>query len=142
MEKQLIARASIRLQARRDQVWEALVTPESIKEYMFGADVVSDWQEGSPIVWKGEWKGQPYEDKGVIRRMEPARYLEYTHFSPLSGLPDEPENYHTVSIDISFEGDLTRVSLTQDNNRSEEERNHSETNWRTMLEAMRTLLEP
>ena len=72
--------------------------PEAIRRYMFGTTVVSDWKEGGPIVWKGEWKGKAYEDKGVILRLEPERILQYSHFSPQSGLPDTPENHHTVTI--------------------------------------------
>jgi hypothetical protein len=40
---------------------------------MFGANVVSDWKEGGQIVWKGEWQGKVYEDKGVILKIEPER---------------------------------------------------------------------
>jgi uncharacterized protein YndB with AHSA1/START domain len=54
MPTNLIARASITINASRAQVWNALVSPEAIKQYMFGADVITDWREGSPIVWKGE----------------------------------------------------------------------------------------
>ena len=65
----------------------ALVDPAAIKQYMFGTTVESDWREGSSIVWKGEWQGRAYEDKGVILRLEPGRLLQYSHFSPLSGAP-------------------------------------------------------
>ena len=62
----ITARASTTIDKPVAIVWRALVTPETIKRYMFGATVVSDWKEGSAIVWKGEWKGKPYEDKGKI----------------------------------------------------------------------------
>jgi hypothetical protein len=42
-------------------------------QYMFGTNVISDWQEGSPILWKGEWQGKKYEDLGVILKLEPER---------------------------------------------------------------------
>jgi uncharacterized protein YndB with AHSA1/START domain len=137
----LIARASIVVDAPAEKVWHALVTPSVIKQYMFGTEVTSDWKEGSPISWKGEWQGRPYEDKGVIRQVQPRRALQYTHFSPGAGLPDRPENYHTVTIQLSAEGNGTRVSLTQDNNLSEEARSHSEKNWGMMLEGLKTLVE-
>jgi uncharacterized protein YndB with AHSA1/START domain len=136
-----IARASIIIDARPEKVWDALVTPSAIKQYMFGTTVRSDWREGSPITWSGEWQGKPYEDKGVIRQLQPRRALQYTHFSPLAGLPDRPENYHTVTIQLSTEGERTRVSLTQDNNSNEEARSHSEKNWGMMLEGLKKLVE-
>jgi uncharacterized protein YndB with AHSA1/START domain len=137
----LIARSSITIDAPAAQVWNALVDPTAIKQYMFDTNVTSDWKKGSPIVWKGEWKGKAYEDKGVIRQIEPGRALQYTHFSPLAGLPDRPENYHTVTIQLSAEGERTRVSLTQDNNPTEEARAHSESNWGMMLEGLKKFVE-
>ena len=137
----LIAKATIRINATTDRVWNALVNPEAIKQYMFGTNVVSEWQEGSPITWKGEWQGKPYEDKGVILKLQPRRTIQYSHFSPLSGLPDKSENYHTVTIDLSAEGNQTQLSLTQDNNATEEARADSEKNWGMMLAAMKKFLE-
>lgn len=137
----LIARSSVVIDAPADKVWSALVSPAAIKQYMFGTTVTSDWKEGSPITWKGEWKGTSYEDKGVICQVEPGRALQYTHFSPGAGLPDKPENYHTVSVQLSPEGGGTRVSLTQDNNPTEEARAHSESNWTTMLDGLKKYVE-
>jgi uncharacterized protein YndB with AHSA1/START domain len=137
----LIARSSITIDALPAKVWQALVTPAAIKQYMFGTNVTSDWKEGSPITWKGEWQGKAYEDKGVIHQFKPNQALQYTHFSPLAGLPDKPENYHTVSIQLSTDGNGTRVSLTQDNNPTEEARSHSEKNWKMMLEGLKKFVE-
>jgi uncharacterized protein YndB with AHSA1/START domain len=140
MPKNLIANASVSIAAPAARVWDALVTPQVIKQYMFGTTVASDWKQGSAITWKGEWQGKPYEDKGKIQMVEPRRLLQYTHYSPGSG-PDIPENYHTVTIELSEAGKQTRVSLSQDNDASEEARQHSEQNWKMMLEGLKKLLE-
>ena len=42
----------------------------------FAADVESDWKIGSPIRFKGEFKGKPYEDKGVLLKVKPGRRLK------------------------------------------------------------------
>ena len=136
-----VARASVRIDAPPDQVWDALVDPRAIEEYMFGAKVTTDWREGSPIRWQGEWKGKPYEDKGEVLQIEPRRVLRYSHFSPLSQLPDVPESYHNVTIELSPEGERTLVSLTQDNNPTEEARRHSTENWSTMLRGLKEYVE-
>ena len=141
MNKNLIARVSITTNAPITDVWNALVNPEAIQQYMFGTHVVSDWKEGGPIVWKGEWQGKSYEDKGVILQLIPERTIRYSHFSPLSGLPDKPESYHTVTIELSNAGAQTRVSLSQDNNQTEQEREHSENNWGMMLTSLKKFLE-
>jgi uncharacterized protein YndB with AHSA1/START domain len=140
-DRDLVASASATVEAPVAKVWEALVNPEMIKQYMFGTNVVSDWKEGDSIVWQGEWQGKAYEDKGTILRIEPQRLLQYSHFSPLTGQPDMPENYHTVTIELSGRGGQTKVSLSQDNNATEEDRQHSEQNWQIMLEGLKQLLE-
>lgn len=141
MNKGLVAKASIAINASIAEVWEALTTPDKIKHYMFGTNVVSDWKEKSSIVWKGEWQGKKYEDKGVIFRLEPEHLIQYSHFSPLSGLPDAPENYHTVTVELSNLGTHTLISLSQDNNPNEEARKHSEKMWKTMLATLKNFLE-
>jgi uncharacterized protein YndB with AHSA1/START domain len=136
-----IAKAQVEVNAPIANVWNALVNPEMIKQYMFGTNAVSDWKVGAPIVWKGVWEGKPYEDKGVILDLQPEHVLRYSHFSPLSGQPDVPENYHTVTIELSTRGTGTLVRLSQDNNSTEEDREHSARNWGTMLASLKKFLE-
>jgi uncharacterized protein YndB with AHSA1/START domain len=137
----LIATAHTSIAATAAKVWEALTDPAIIKQYMFGAEVVSEWKENAPITWKGEYKGRDYEDKGKILQIEPGRNLRYTHFSELSGQDDNPENYHTVNIDLEPQQDETLVKLWQDKNDSEEARKNSEENWQMMLDALKQVVE-
>ncbi len=141
MNANLIATAFTTIDAPPSHVWRALVDPAAIKQYMFGTTVVTDWRVGSEIVWKGEWQGTQYEDRGVILDAEPQRTLQYTHFSPLSGLPDVPESYHTVTIRLEPDRAGTRVTLTQDNNPSEQARDHSQQNWEMMLAELKKYVE-
>ena len=141
MEKNLIAKSSIIINVPVAKVWDALVNPTVIKQYMFGTEVVSDWKENSPIVWKGIWNEKPYEDKGTILKLIPEKTLQYTHFSALSGATDIPENYHTLTYELSGVGGHTEVSLSQDNNSSEEDLKHSQQMWDSMLDGLKKLLE-
>jgi uncharacterized protein YndB with AHSA1/START domain len=141
MKDEFIARVQNEIHAPIAHVWEALTNPKMIKQYMFGTTVTSDWEEGSHITWKGEWKGKPYEDKGKILQMKPGRILQYSHYSPMSGQPDTPPNYHIVTIHLAPMGLDTDVTLTQDNNSSEEERKHSEELWGQMLHSLKKFLE-
>lgn len=140
-EEERIARASTKIDAPPARVWDALVDPAQIKKYMFGTNVASDWKVGSPITWKGEWEGKKYEDKGKILEIEPQKILRYTHYSPLSGLPETPENFHKVTIELKPSDGKTEVALSQDNNATDEERRHSEKNWNAMLGGLKKLLE-
>ena len=144
MHDDLTATANITIHASLAKVWDALINPELIKRYMFGATVVSDWKQGSPIIWKGEWKGKPYQDKGVILELKPPSRLRYSHFSPLSGVPDAPENYHNVTIDVSAVSERdgqVRVDLSQDNNKTEQARDESQRNWGMMLAGLKKVVE-
>ena len=139
--KGLVSTASATINAPAAQVWDAFVNPDTIKQYMFGAQATSDWKEGSPISWKGEYEGKKYEDKGVIQKLQPDQLLQYTHYSPLTGKPDTPENYHTVTIELAAQHDGTHVTLSQDNNPDEESRQHTAKFWQDMLDRVKEIVE-
>lgn len=141
MSKTYIATASTTINAPSSKVWEAITKPELIKQYLFGTDVISDWTVGSPILYRGEWQGKPFEDRGKILEIEPEKRLVSTHWSPMSGVPDLPENYHTVTYRLLEKDGGTEVTILQDNNASEEEKAHSEQNWKAVLDGMKRLLE-
>ncbi|PTT68122.1 SRPBCC family protein, partial [Arthrobacter sp. HMWF013] len=115
-----VAKSAITIDAPPDRVWEVITDPDAVKEFMFGADLQTDWTVGGPILWRGEWEGKPYEDKGRILEVEPGRKLVHTHFSPLGGEDDKPENYHTLTWTLEGQDGQTRLTLAQDNNASEE----------------------
>jgi uncharacterized protein YndB with AHSA1/START domain len=143
MSRGLVATASTEIRAPAGAVWGALVDHEMVKQYMPGTEVVSDWKKGSPIVWKGEYEGRSFEDKGQILELEPGQRISYSHYSPLSGAPDVPQSYHTVMVELAPGGrdGSTRITLTQDNNDDAESRDHSATFWQDMLERLKGLLE-
>lgn len=141
MEKNLIARATTSIEASRRQVWAALVAPEAIKQYMFGAEVTSDWRPGSQITWRREVQGMPCEDKGTILKFERDQLLQYSHYSPLSGQPDTAQNYHTVSIRLSSSGGDVEVSLSQDKNADERTCQEIEQEWDAMLDGLKAYVE-
>ncbi len=141
MSKTPIAKATATINAPATKVWDALTKPALIKQYMFGTEVTTDWHVGSPIKYRGEWKGKSYEDKGKVLEIEPRKRLVSTFWSALAGLPDAPENYKTVSYELAPEGDRTTLTITQDNNASQEEAQEAEKNWHMVLDGIKKLLE-
>lgn len=144
-----VARAEVTVAATPAQVWRVLTAPGARPELMLGAETVTDWQVGSPIVWRGEWHGTPFEDKGEVLEVVPGRRLAVTHYSPLGGQPDEPASYHRViwtleeaSAPGAADGEPTTVvRLEQDNNATPEAAAQSSEHWATMLEGLRTVTE-
>jgi uncharacterized protein YndB with AHSA1/START domain len=136
-----VATAETEIRAPRSEVWRALTDPDQIRKYMFGSTVETDWKPGSPITWKGEYEGKRYEDKGEILEVVEERRLKVSHFSPLSGEEDAPENYHTLLYELEEDDGTTHVSLSQDNNRSEEAAEHSRANWEKMLSGLKQVVE-
>jgi uncharacterized protein YndB with AHSA1/START domain len=136
-----VARAEVDIDASPRQVWAALTDPEQVTRWMVGTHVTTDWQVGSPITWQGEMDGRTYEDKGEILVADEPSRLSMTHYSPLMGQADEPENYHTVTYELSPEGQATTVVLTQDGNESEEQAEQFSANWQGMLDALKSTVE-
>lgn len=141
MQNTFVATSAITIKAPASKVWDALINPTIIKQYLFGTTVVSDWKAGSPIIYKGEWQGKTYEDKGIILDIEPEKLFKSTYWSSMSGKPDVPENYQIVTYSLEEKGDGTTLTITQENIASAADRDHSKDNWTMVLGSIKKLLE-
>ena len=137
----ITASASTTIDADKDAVWAALTDPEAIKTYMMGSTVTTDWKPGSPITWEGEMEGRAYQDKGEIIAVDEPNRLELTHFSPLTGQEDVPENYHRLVYSLDGSGGQTELRLTQDNNGDQAEADRNAKTWGQMLEGIKKYVE-
>ncbi|MEA2646332.1 MAG: hypothetical protein QOE92_1415 [Chloroflexota bacterium] len=142
MTEDFTAEKTLDIKAPVDAVWDALTQPALVKQWMHGTDLDTDWRVGSPIRWRGEWEGKPYEDKGEVLAVEPRRLLSTTHWSPMGGSEDTPENYHTVSYELAEKDGGTVLTLKQTNNATQEEADSmAENNWGPVLEGLKAVAE-
>lgn len=135
------AKATIKIAAPIDRVWAAITQPALVKQYFFGTDLTTSWQPGTAIFFRGAWEGTSYEDKGIVKHFDPPHGLSYTYLSSWSNLPDLPENYQLISYRCSSLADGTQVDVVQEKIPTQEQADHSSSNWAGVLQAMKSLLE-
>jgi uncharacterized protein YndB with AHSA1/START domain len=132
---------SITIEAPAERVWEALTTPAQIKAWFFGVETESDWRQGSQLVHRGEYRGKPYHDKGEILRIEPPTVLVHTHWSDVSGLPDEPANYQRVTWSLDEHDGVTELTVSEENLPSDEAKATSDQSWPMALGNLQRVVE-
>ena len=112
---QLVVKNTITIQAPASKVWDALTNPEQTKKYMFGCEALSDWQPGSPLIWKGTFNGvEMVAVKGDVVSIEPGKSLVYTVIDPNNPkIPDLPENYLTITCLLTEQYGQTILDVSQ-----------------------------
>jgi len=141
MNKGLTVEKSIFINAQPIKVWDAITNPELVKQYLFGTDMSADWKVGGRITYRGSWEGKEYEDGGTILEIEPEKILRSTYWSSMSSTEDKPENYMVVTYILEKKNNGTMLTITQDNNKTDEAKEHSSENWGVVLESMKKLIE-
>lgn len=141
MAVNFIARAQTVIKAPSNKVWEALTSPQIIKAFLFGAEVKSQWKDGSPIEFYGQWEGESYHDKGIIQRFEPPNLLQYSHYSSLSQLDDIEGNYSSIMYELSEENQTTLVTLRQENLANDYVKARAEDYWHQVLNNLKEVVE-
>ena len=106
---------SIEFNASKEQVWDALTNPAKTKQYMYGCEVISNWNVGDPIIWKGltEDGQEIIYVKGEITAIDPGNSVSFSMFDPNMGLQDVPENYVYLTYTLSSQGETTSLHLDQ-----------------------------
>lgn len=128
------------IKAPLEKVWEALTSPKIVKHYFFDTDLVTTWEIGSPIFFQGEWEGQNYQDKGKVLEYEHEKRLAFSYLSSWSGKEDIPENYLWVCYEVAPDSTNTILTIHQSNYDIESAK-HSLSNWMSVVEEMKKIVE-
>jgi uncharacterized protein YndB with AHSA1/START domain len=106
-----------------EQLWKALTLPTFTLQY-WGADLHSDWQVGSPILWQSGADGAPKDLDQLVLESVPYRRLSYRshNYQPehaeLFGWTDErfaelvQERRSRVTFDIEPVGSIVKLTVT------------------------------
>ncbi|MDF2456576.1 MAG: hypothetical protein K0R51_2569 [Cytophagaceae bacterium] len=138
MEKYIV-RQSVNIKAKPDQVWDALTNPKKTKDYFFNCEILSNWEKGSSITFKGKlfWVF-PIELKGVIEDIEKNKLLKYT-------LSNGKSNTHsTVTDELSYDNGISTLSITDDVGQGEGAKKRykkSVKGWEKVLRGLKELVE-
>lgn len=127
------------INASAARVWQTLTDPKLIKQYMYDADTISDWKVGSPIVFRGEYNGGTYEEKGIITELIPNQRLSYTDLS--TGMEDKPENYLLVTYNLGPVDTGIKLVVTQSNMKDADMRDRAQTLWRETIAKIKEVAE-
>ena len=109
------ARVSIVAPARK--VWLALTVPELVKQWQYGSDLQTTWKVGTPIVFRNEWNGQVFEQKGSVLEFRPESRLKYSLFVPRPDLQDIPEHRFFMTYELTESGGVTALLVRQEDPR-------------------------
>lgn len=141
MDKNLKLTTSIDVNASTEKVWFALTDKETIKQYFWGTETNTDWKEGSLISFAGTWEGSTYEDKGYILQIEKEKLLKHSYWSSFWGTAYNPDDFSTITYELSKNGEQTNLKITQEGFADEKSRDHSVDNWKGILDNIKNLLE-
>lgn len=142
MDHSLEVKKSIEINCSVQTVWKVMTDPIHIAKYLHGTETITDWETGSNIIFQGEYEGQQYKDKGIVKSNIPNKELSYRYFSGFSGLEDKEENYSLVQYNFSSI-DENKCNLTwhqigyPDATRKE----HSENGMDELLKQIKTIAE-
>ena len=141
MDRNLKLTSSIDLNASIDKVWFALTDKEMIKQYFWGTEINADWKEGGSISYSGTWEGTEYEDKGIILKFEKNKTLKHSYWSSFWGTEYNPDDVSIITYELSENGEVTTITVTQEGFKDQQSRDHSVGNWNGILTNIKNLVE-
>ncbi|NUY82657.1 SRPBCC domain-containing protein [Flavobacterium sp. MAH-1] len=140
MDNTLNITQSVEVHAPATEVWKGLTEPELIKQYFFGTEMETSWEKGAPIFWRGVWEGKEYEEKGEVLEIDEGNSVSMSYLT--AGLEDIPENYSVITFEIeTLDDEFSKLTVTQEGFRNQEACDHSQENWKIVLDGLRKVVE-
>jgi uncharacterized protein YndB with AHSA1/START domain len=99
------------IRTTREKLWEALTTPEFMKQYWFGVTAETDWKPGSS--WKLILPDGRVADMGEILEAEPPARLVIkwrNEFRPEL----KAEGYTRCTMDIEQDGEVAKLTIVHE----------------------------
>lgn len=134
---------SVEILTSLTQVWHALTEPDKIRQWMGGAQVKSKWELGTNITLTGKMPNfdETYRDRGLVLAVEREKFLQYSHWSAMTRLPDSPQNRSIITFVLDWFDEKTRLTVRHENFHSKVEFKHANFFWGSALVVLKNLLE-
>ena len=115
MNNSMTIREEVCFTSSIEKVWDLLINPSMTKQYMFGCEIISDWEIGSPVLWQGSTEDGKLINyvKGQVVEFEALRKINTTTFDPNSDMEDIPANYVNLIYELSETNRGTLLVITQ-----------------------------
>jgi uncharacterized protein YndB with AHSA1/START domain len=134
---------TILIEASASAVWRALIDPSQIRLWMFDTpvEIISDWIVGSPLIFRHHLNGHLHEFKGEILALEPESIFQYSSWTDIMRLADEPENYSIITFRLTGKSHYTELTVTHNNLIAMASIEHANFYWNTTLLQFQKLVE-
>jgi uncharacterized protein YndB with AHSA1/START domain len=109
--------STVKILAPAKKVWLALTVPELVKQWQYGSDLLTTWEVGTPVVFRNEWNGQVFEQKGTVVEFLPESRLKYSLFFPRPDLQDIPEHHFFMTYELTESERVTSLLVRQEDPR-------------------------
>jgi uncharacterized protein YndB with AHSA1/START domain len=109
--------SSVTILAPAKKVWLALTSPALVKQWQYGSDLLTTWEVGASIVFRNEWNGQVFEQKGTVLEFSPEARLKYSLFFPRPDLQDIPEHSFFMTYELTESDGVTSLLVRQEDPR-------------------------
>lgn len=122
-------------------MWDVLTLPEYVRHWQYDSDLTTDWVVGGPIHFRAEWQGQAFEQWGTVLEFAPPTRLRYSLFAPRPGLEDRPENYFSMTYELTEVDRVTTVTFVHEDPREPDDDSEESGDDNPVLSALRDLAE-
>ena len=112
-----ISDSTVKILAPAKKVWLALTSPGLVKQWQYGSDLLTTWEVGASIVFRNEWNGQVFEQKGTVLEFSPESRLKYSLFFPRPDLRDIPEHSIYMTYELAESDGTTSLLVRQEDPR-------------------------
>jgi uncharacterized protein YndB with AHSA1/START domain len=94
-----------------------VTNPGLVKQWQYGSDLLTTWEVGTPIVFRTEWNGQVFEQKGTVLEFSPESRLKYSLIVDQPDSQDIPENVIFMTYELAESGGATSLLVRQEDPR-------------------------